>query len=86
MEWQGSVWLNLSYAKDLTAPFIDKLMSSDIEQAMVLVNNATETAWGQKLLSEATVVCFLSGQGSISQFAGKSRNATSGPNARRDQG
>ena len=61
-EWSGNIWLNPPFAEDLIVPFIDKLLCSEIKQAVVLVNNATETGWGQRLLSEASMVCFLSGR------------------------
>ena len=92
--WYGNVWLNPPHAKELIGPFIDKLVSSvspkeatlfDVRQAMVLVNNATETSWGQKLLSEATVVCFLSKERvKFLDPEGNPRAASSRTNARWD--
>lgn len=59
-EWRGNVWMNPPYASDLIGKFIDKLVGelSNIEQAIVLVNNATETEWFGKLISRASAVCF----------------------------
>ena len=59
-EWRGNVWMNPPYASDLIGKFIDKLISElqSIEQAIVLVNNATETEWFNKLISRANAVCF----------------------------
>ena len=57
-DWEGSVWLNPPYASDLVGRFIEKLLAADISEAVVLVNNATETRWFQSLLRAASAVCF----------------------------
>jgi ParB family chromosome partitioning protein len=59
-KWKGSIWMNPPYAQPLINNFIDKLETEEYEQAIVLVNNATETKWGQKLLSLSAAVCFHS--------------------------
>jgi phage N-6-adenine-methyltransferase len=61
-KWTGCIWMNPPYAQPLINKFIDKLETEQYEQAIVLVNNATETKWGQKLLSMAAVVCFHTGR------------------------
>jgi len=65
-EWRGRVWMNPPYASDLVGRFADKLnahyLNGDIEQAIVLVNNATETAWFQGMLQLAAAVCFPRGR------------------------
>ncbi|MCX6753685.1 MAG: DNA N-6-adenine-methyltransferase [Candidatus Nomurabacteria bacterium] len=63
-EWKGNVWMNPPYAQPLISQFTsavtDKFISSEIDQAVILVNNATETKWFQKMLSVASCgVCFL---------------------------
>lgn len=62
--WQGNVWLNPPYAKDLIGKFIDKLCyhlsGGDVTEAILLVNNATETEWFGKAISYASMVCFPS--------------------------
>lgn len=58
--WRGNVWLNPPYASDLIGKFADKVAASkgDIKQAIILVNNATETGWFNTLISVASAVVF----------------------------
>lgn len=55
-----NVWLNPPYSN--SQAWIDKLVREVdgvfVKQAIVLVNNATETAWFQSLLARSAVVCF----------------------------
>jgi ParB family chromosome partitioning protein len=64
--WEGSVWLNPPYSQPLIGKFIQKLVEHvdgfDVIEAIVLVNNATETQWGQTLLERAAAICFPSGR------------------------
>lgn len=64
-EWfssSGTVFMNPPYGRNLIRPsievFIQKLHKNEISQAVVLVNNATETKWFQLLLENASSVCF----------------------------
>lgn len=60
--WFGKVWMNPPYAQPLIAQFCEKVAAEreagNIDAAIVLVNNGTETAWGQRLLTAAAAVCF----------------------------
>jgi len=58
--WHGNVWLNPPYASDLIGKFADKVAESknDIQQAIILVNNATETGWFNTLIGIASAVVF----------------------------
>lgn len=60
--WNGRVWMNPPYAQPLIADFSEavasKYESGEIEQACVLVNNATETQWFQRMLEASAAVCF----------------------------
>jgi phage N-6-adenine-methyltransferase len=59
-EWTGNVWMNPPYASDLIGKFVDKLIEQreNYKQAIILVNNATETEWFNKLISISSAVCF----------------------------
>ena len=64
--WFGKVWMNPPYAAELIGKFCDKLVlhyaAGDIEEAIVLVNNATETKWFNTLIHEAAAVVFPQGR------------------------
>ena len=61
-EWRGKVWMNPPYGSGIVDKFAEKLAThyarGDIEAAIVLVNNATETAWFQRLAQVAQAICF----------------------------
>lgn len=77
--WVGRVWLNPPYSKDLCSRFIEKLraemLNGNCLQACVLVNNATETQWGQVLLGISSAVCFPSGRIQFLSKDGKKANS-----------
>ena len=62
--WTGNVWMNPPYSSELIAKFIEKIISerSNYKQAIVLVNNATDTAWFHDLASIGTAACFPRGR------------------------
>lgn len=60
--WSGKVWMNPPYSSELIGQFCNKLAShysaSDITEAIVLVNNATETTWFNALVENASAIIF----------------------------
>jgi ParB family chromosome partitioning protein len=65
--WDGRVWMNPPYASELIGKFCTKLIyeiqiTQGVDEAIVLVNNATETAWFSELISEAKAVVFTRGR------------------------
>lgn len=57
--WYGNVWMNPPYSQPLIFQFISKIVESkDINQAIILVNNGTETQWGQLLINKSLAICF----------------------------
>lgn len=75
-KWTGNVWLNPPYSKDLIGQFAAKAVaeSSRFNQAIVLVNNATDTAWFHELASVASAICFLRGRVKFLDKTGKPAN------------
>jgi phage N-6-adenine-methyltransferase len=65
-EWAGRVWLNPPYAEGLVDAFVSKLVeavaSGAVTNAILLVNNATETGWFQKAAGAAAAICFPKGR------------------------
>jgi len=61
-KWSGNVWMNPPYAQPEVRIFCecvsDKYDAGEINQAIVLVNNATETAFFQRMMQSATAICF----------------------------
>ena len=64
--WRGRVWMNPPYARPFVDQFCGKLgeevANGNVEQAIVLVNNATETVWFQRMPEVAKAICFPSGR------------------------
>jgi len=65
-DWHGNVWLNPPYSFPLVEAFLQKLVvefkAHRVQQAIVLVNNATDTNWFQDVLSESLVLCLPHGR------------------------
>jgi len=61
-KWEGNVWLNPPYSRDLMPAFVGKLCDSyesgDVEQAVLVSHNNTDTQWFQRLAGASTAICF----------------------------
>lgn len=61
-QWLGKVWMNPPYASGLVNQFAKKMAEhvscGDVTDAIVLVNNATETEWFRQLIGVSSCVCF----------------------------
>lgn len=64
--WGERVWMNPPYAQPLIGQFVGGLLTrlelGEVLQACVLVNNGTDTEWGQDLLRASEAVCFPKGR------------------------
>jgi DNA N-6-adenine-methyltransferase (Dam) len=64
--WDGRVWLNPPYAQPGVWHFAERLSDEvaqgNVTQACVLVNNATETAFFQRMAEVAAAICFPAGR------------------------
>lgn len=78
--WFGNVWLNPPYSKDLIRQFVSAVRNkwSEYDQAIILVNNATETRWFQELLNTASAVCFVDSRIKFLDMYGKPGNPLQG--------
>jgi ParB family chromosome partitioning protein len=65
-EWNGRVWLNPPYSKDLLPHFVEKLVeevsSGRTTAAIMLTHNYTDTEWFHRAESLAEAICFTRGR------------------------
>lgn len=65
-EWAGNVFLNPPYKQPLVAQFTAKLVecheAGDVNAAVLLTNNSTDTKWWQHAALMATAACFTAGR------------------------
>jgi phage N-6-adenine-methyltransferase len=61
-DWHGNVWCNPPYSRDLMPAFVEKLKDSyasgQVQQAILVSHNNTDTAWFHSLASVASAICF----------------------------
>lgn len=62
--WRGRLWMNPPYNR--SAAFIERLVAEyvagNVTEAIVLVNNSTDSRWGQRLISASSAVLFPAGR------------------------
>lgn len=75
-QWLDNVWLNPPYAQPLISQFAEKVALCEFNQAIVLVNNATETKWFQVMAEKSSAICFPS---SRIKFIDKNGNPSGAP-------
>lgn len=77
--WKGNIWLNPPYSQPLIQQFCELLSNQfdnkQINQACVLVNNATETVFFQRMMESASAICFPSGRVKFIDSSGKASGA-----------
>jgi len=65
-EWQGRVWINPPYARDLLPRFVDKLLAEidagRVTEAILLVNNCTDAGWFHAAKRRCAALLFSSGR------------------------
>jgi len=65
-KWGKRVWMNPPYAQPLCSEFcsalIEKVVNCEVDEACILVNNATETVWFQELIEYSSSICFIKGR------------------------
>lgn len=80
--WHGRVFLNPPYAAQAVSGFVNKLVSEfkaeRVEQAVLLVNNCTDTGWFHEVALACAAVCFTSGRISFVNPDGDSTSPTQG--------
>jgi ParB family chromosome partitioning protein len=64
--WIGKVWMNPPYAQPLIFDFCDgvsnRYANGEIECAIVLTNNGTDTKWFHSMMVNASAVCLVKGR------------------------
>jgi len=63
--WEGRVWMNPPYAQPLIAQFAERLCGAyrrGVTDAVVLVNNASDTRWWQGFAAHCDAICCIKGR------------------------
>lgn len=81
-QWSGNVFLNPPYKMPLIRQFCFRLCesvaSSDVKQAVLLVNDNTDTKWWHRAAGAASAICFHVGRISFYNAAGEWSSPTNG--------
>ena len=80
--WHGRVWLNPPYSQPAIAQFAEKLASEwkagNLESAIALTHNYTDTAWFHRLANACNGICFTRGRIGFLSPEGKKAAPTQG--------
>ncbi len=80
--WSGKVWLNPPYSQPAIANFAEKLASEwqdgNLESAIALTHNYTDTAWFHRLATTCSAICFTRGRIGFVNPEGKKAAPTQG--------
>jgi ParB family chromosome partitioning protein len=80
--WRGTVFLNPPYTYPLVADFIDKLCgaykSGDVQAAVLLTNNNTDTRWWHMAATVASSICLTAGRINFYKADGSETQPTNG--------
>jgi hypothetical protein len=81
-EWHGNVFLNPPFEHPIIAKFIDKLcdehLADNVEQAVLLTNNSTDTKWWRRAAEVSAGVCFTFGRINFYKADGEITQPTNG--------
>jgi ParB family chromosome partitioning protein len=78
--WKGNIFLNPPYSQPEITQFIDKLISEiqNGNQAILLTNDNTDTAWFHKAAKASSAVCFMRGRINFLKADGSKSSPTNG--------
>jgi hypothetical protein len=60
--WEGPVWMNPPYSMPEINYFVEKLLSEDVSDWIVLTNNSSDTTWFHNLAKACNLMCFTQGR------------------------
>ena len=69
------IYIQLTQISQFCDTLIEKLGTGEVQEACALVNNATETSFGQTLLQACNAVCFPSGRIKFLDTEGNAKGA-----------
>jgi DNA N-6-adenine-methyltransferase (Dam) len=76
--WVGNIWFNPPYKRGVIERFVEKLICefAEISQAVVLVDNRTDTQWFHDFARVSSVIAFTRGR--IGFYTGTARQPREG--------
>jgi len=77
-KWFGNIWLNPPYSQPLISRFSDAVVNKrdEYNNAIILVNNATDTQWLHQMMDISDAICFVHGR---IKFIDKNGNPSGAP-------